>query len=515
MHRLPLNPEPLLALFMRKESAGSLAGDIEERFQRMCADRGRAAAILWFWRALLISIPSITFAALDLDRNRPRVTFTPRAPRRPDAPNDAQPSLEFLRPVPATPRKLSATVEAVICCDAPVAAPMHRGCAAAIDGGMILTACGLFFTIFNLLGGTFPVSKPAIAVMGAAPVLIAMFYGFVWVCVGGRTPGMRALHLTLINFDGNPPDGMSRWLRYLGASLGYCAGGLGLLWGLLDEESLAWHDHISKTFPTFHGPENNPFPVCRIMDNLYYVGTEDVASYLIVTPKGHFLLNSGYEDTPAMIRRSVDKLGFKITDVKILLNSQAHFDHVAGQAVLQKMTGAKIYSSEREFSVLESGGKTDPQWGREVTYPPVHVDHVVADGERVTLGGVTLTAHLTPGHSIGCTTWTMQVTDAGKIYDVVFVGGTAINPGVRLVDHPTYPGIAEDFKKTFQTLRSLKCDVFLGAHGGYYGMIEKFSRLEKGAQPNPFIDPEGYRAYVDAAEAHFLDQLSAEKVRQP
>lgn len=260
---------------------------------------------------------------------------------------------------------------------------------------------------------------------------------------------------------------------------------------------------------------NNPFPAYRIMDNLYYVGTEDIASYLIVTPKGHFILNSGYEETPAMIRRSVEKLGFKITDVKILLNSQAHFDHVAGQAALQKMTGAKIYSSEREVGVLESGGKTDSRYGREVTYPPVHVDHTVTDGERVTLGGVALTAHLTPGHSIGCTTWTMQATDAGRIYDVVFVGGTSINPGVRLVDHPTYPGIAEDFKRTFQTLRSLKCDVFLGAHGGYYGMIEKYKRLEKGAQPNPFIDPEGYRTYVDAAEARFLDQLSAEMARLP
>ena len=249
------------------------------------------------------------------------------------------------------------------------------------------------------------------------------------------------------------------------------------------------------------------------MDNLYYVGTEDIASYLIVTPKGHFLLNSGYEDTPAIIRGSVEKLGFKITDVKILLNSQAHLDHVAGQAALQQITGAKIYSSEREAGVLESGGKTDTRFGREVTYPPVHVDHTVSDGERVTLGGLTLTAHLTPGHSIGCTTWTMQATDAGKIYDVVFVGGTAINPGVRLVNHPTYPGIGEDYKRTFQTLRSLKCDVFLGAHGGYYGMIEKFKRLEKGARPSPFIDPQGYRAFVDAAEADFLAQLSAEKVR--
>jgi uncharacterized RDD family membrane protein YckC len=186
------------------------------------------------------------------------VTRTSTRPlRRPGLANDAQPSLDFLQPAPPAPRKLSTTVEAVIVCDAPVAAPMHRACAAAIDGSMILIACGLFLTVFYLMGGTFPMRKPAILVMGAAAILIAMFYGFVWVCAGGQTPGMRAFRLTLINFDGYAPDPVSRWLRFLGACLGYCAGGLGLLWALLDEESLAWHDHISKTFPTFHGPETS------------------------------------------------------------------------------------------------------------------------------------------------------------------------------------------------------------------------------------------------------------------
>jgi len=179
------------------------------------------------------------------------------ARRRAAAPNEAQPSLEFLQSAPSAPRKLSTTVEAVIVCDASVAGLMHRACAAAIDGSMILIACGLFLTVFYLLGGSFPSSKPAILIMAAAAALIAMFYGFVWVCAGGPTPGMRALRLTLINFDGYPPDPASRWLRYLGACLGYCAGGLGLLWALLDEETLTWHDHISQTFPTFHGPETS------------------------------------------------------------------------------------------------------------------------------------------------------------------------------------------------------------------------------------------------------------------
>jgi uncharacterized RDD family membrane protein YckC len=194
-------------------------------------------------------------------RHKPVNRTAPRAGRRPGAPNDAQPSLEFLQPAPLEPRKLSTTVEAVIDCDAPVATPMHRASAAAIDGAMIAIACGLFFGVFfvafHFLGGSFPSSKPVMLVMSAAAVLIAMFYGFVWVCAGGRTLGMRVTRLTLINFDGYPPDGASRWLRYLGACLGYCAGGLGLLWALLDEESLAWHDHISKTFPTFHGPETS------------------------------------------------------------------------------------------------------------------------------------------------------------------------------------------------------------------------------------------------------------------
>lgn len=186
-------------------------------------------------------------------RTSTRVTRRAGATHEPSA----QSSLEFLLPAPPTPRKLSTTVEAVIDCDAPVAAPMHRACAAAIDASMIVIACGLFLTVFYFLGGSLPSTKPVMLIMAAVAVCIAMFYGFVWVCAGSQTLGMRVLHLTLVDFDGYPPDGMSRWLRFAGACLGYCAGGLGLLWALLDEESLAWHDHISKTFPTFHGPETS------------------------------------------------------------------------------------------------------------------------------------------------------------------------------------------------------------------------------------------------------------------
>jgi metallo-beta-lactamase class B len=194
-----------------------------------------------------------------------------------------------------------------------------------------------------------------------------------------------------------------------------------------------------------------------------------------------------------------------------MLNGQAHFDHVAGQATMQKWTGAKIYSSAREVSVLETGGKTDPRWGKEVTYPPVKVDHIVEEGEKVTLGDVTLVAHMTPGHSIGCTTWTMTVTDGGRQYDVVFVGGTTINPGVHFVGQPTYPGIAEDYAKTFRLLRGLKCDVFLGAHGAYFGMLAKRERQKQQPDVNPFIDPVGYREFVERSEKTYLEQLRREQ----
>lgn len=184
-------------------------------------------------------------------------TSTRMQVRRTGTPDDAQSTLEFLQPAPAAPRKLSTTVEAVIDCDAPVAAPMHRACATAIDLSMVLISYGLFLTTFYLAGGSFPPGKAGFVVMSVSAILIALFYGFLWVCAGATTPGMRALRLTLINFDGYPPDRTSRWLRFMGACLGYCAGGLGLLWALLDEESLAWHDHISKTFPTFQGPETS------------------------------------------------------------------------------------------------------------------------------------------------------------------------------------------------------------------------------------------------------------------
>lgn len=257
-------------------------------------------------------------------------------------------------------------------------------------------------------------------------------------------------------------------------------------------------------------PGNEPFPAYKIAANIYYVGAADITSYLITTPAGHIVINAGYAETVPIVEAGIRKLGFNPRDVKILLNGQAHYDHVAGMAALQKLTGGKVYSSERDAPVLESGGVKDPRWGKEQTYPAVKVDHILRDGEAIKLGGVTVHTRLTPGHSLGCTTFTMTVEEGGKQLEVVFVGGTSINPGVHFVGKPTWPGIAEDFQKGFEVLKSLQCDLFLGAHGNYYGMKGKYERM--GAGGNPFVDPAGYRVFVAKSEKTFEAQLAQEKV---
>jgi metallo-beta-lactamase class B len=212
-----------------------------------------------------------------------------------------------------------------------------------------------------------------------------------------------------------------------------------------------------------------------------------------------------------LIRAGVESLGFKMRDIKILLASHAHSDHVAGHALARELTGARVYVMRGDDRVIASGGEGQYLYTRS-RWKPCPVDRVLEDGEKVTLGDVTLVARRTPGHTRGCTTWTWRVADEGKTYDVVVIGSPNVNPGYRLVDNKDYPEIADDFAKTFQTLKSLPCDVFLGAHGGYYGMIEKYERAQRpGHGGNPFVDPEGYRAYVELKEKAFRATLDAQR----
>ncbi len=256
-----------------------------------------------------------------------------------------------------------------------------------------------------------------------------------------------------------------------------------------------------------------PFPAHHVIANIYYVGSKGQANYLITTPKGNILINSGVEKSPPMIKDSIGKLGFKYNDTKILLISHAHFDHDAGSAQVIKETGAKYEVMDSDVPVVESGGKLDFNYGDKGgvnLYPPTKVDRVLHDGDKVSLGGTVLTAHKTPGHTKGCTTWTMQVQDGGKTLNVVIVGSPNVNPGYVLVGNKKYPGIVHDYEKTFRVLESLPVDVFLGAHGDYYGLDAKYAKLTPGGA-NPFIDPAGYKAYIANREAAFRKNLAEQQ----
>jgi metallo-beta-lactamase class B len=256
-----------------------------------------------------------------------------------------------------------------------------------------------------------------------------------------------------------------------------------------------------------------PFPAHHVIANVYFVGTQGMAVYLITTPAGNILINSGLEETVEMTKKSITDLGFKYADTKILLISHAHFDHDAGSAKIVKETGAHYEVMDADVPVVESGGKTDFQYGDkggEHSYPPVKVDRVLRDGDTVSLGGVTLTAHKTPGHTKGCTTWTLPVTDDGKTLNVVIVGGPNANAGYVLVNNKNYPEISEDFQKSFRLLKSLPTDVFLAAHGAFYGMEAKYAKLKAGG-PNPFIDRAGYDAYIAERQSTFEKELARQQ----
>jgi len=263
----------------------------------------------------------------------------------------------------------------------------------------------------------------------------------------------------------------------------------------------------------------NPFPPYRIVGNVYYVGSQGLASYLITTPQGHILINSSLPSSVPLIRESIEKLGFHFSDVKILLISHAHWDHCAGSAAVKELTGAKYMVMDADVPEIEAGGKGNFQYGDSPgsRYEPTKVDRVLHDGDEVKLGDTVLVAHLTPGHTKGTTTWTMKAREGSKTYNVVIVGSPNVNAGYKLVNNTLYPQIASDYERMFRVLKSLPCDIFLGAHGDYYGMEAKFAKMKEGG-PNPFIDPDGYKNYVAEKEQSFRAELAkqtAEAKQQP
>jgi metallo-beta-lactamase class B len=259
---------------------------------------------------------------------------------------------------------------------------------------------------------------------------------------------------------------------------------------------------------------NHALPPYRVIDNIYYVGSTEIAQFLITTPQGHILLDSGFEASVPRLRDNVAALGFRFEDIKVILTSHAHIDHVQAHALVRRLTGAMVVASARDGAFIEAGGKGESVYDGVYSWPPCPVDRVVSDGDEITLGGTTMTAHLTPGHTKGATTWTMRVKDpsgdpAARALEVVFFPSANINPGVRLVGNARYPAIAQDFEHSFAVWKALPCDVFLAVHGSFYGMREKRKRQESGATTNPFIDPAGYRRFVAEAENSFRAELAS------
>ena len=242
------------------------------------------------------------------------------------------------------------------------------------------------------------------------------------------------------------------------------------------------------------------FPPHRIAGNLYYVGSESLASFLIATPEGHILINTNWEDSVETLRASVEDLGFNFEDIEIILGSHAHGDHMQGDALVKEMTGASVMAMADDIPGLlriQPGGKPHP------------VDRILEDGDEVMLGGSTLVARLTPGHTPGCTTWTMTVEEGDETYNVVIVGSMGSNPGFQFVNNTTNPTIVDQYKKGFSVLSSLSVDIPLASHPAMYNMADKYERL--GQSPNPYIDPEGYRAEIEAVETLFLDVLASQE----
>jgi metallo-beta-lactamase class B len=255
--------------------------------------------------------------------------------------------------------------------------------------------------------------------------------------------------------------------------------------------------------------QNDAVEPFRIIGNIYYVGANEVTSYLITSPEGDILLDGGFPETAPLIERNIQKLGFKLTDVKALISTHAHYDHAGGLAELKRVTGATFYASAADTPLLAAGGKGDFAFGDRFLFPPVKADRVVEDNQVIRVGTAAMHAHLTPGHTKGCTTWTADVIENGEKHTAVFICSISMPGGYKLVNNTKYPKIAEDYKQTYKKMRALNADVFLGSHASFWDMEGKRKKIGSGA--NPFIDPAGYKEFLDDNQKVFEDELKKQQ----
>jgi metallo-beta-lactamase class B len=249
------------------------------------------------------------------------------------------------------------------------------------------------------------------------------------------------------------------------------------------------------------GGWNDPFPPHRVMDNLYYVGTAMLSSYLLTTPDGHILISSNYETSVPIIRDNVEALGFDFGDIEILISGHAHPDHIEGDALVKRLTGAEVVVGRREVPAMRAF--------RTPSGDELPIDRIVDDGDTVSLGGTSLTAHLLPGHTPGCLAWSTELEEAGRRY-FTLIECSLNGEFLQYVDNADYPTIVEDMRATYAKARQLPVQVFLSSHGVFYGLEEKFARLQtrQADEPNPYIDPDGYQAHVDEFERSFETALA-------
>jgi len=257
-----------------------------------------------------------------------------------------------------------------------------------------------------------------------------------------------------------------------------------------------------------------PYEPVRIIGNLYYVGTYDLAVYLLTTPDGHILVNTGINDSDAPIRANVEKLGFKFTDVKLLLATHGHWDHVAGMAEIKRLTGARMLMHEGDAELLETGGGYDFRFpnGRGAVYEPIKVDQRLKEGDVVRHGGMALTVHHHPGHTKGATSFTFVVREAGRDYNVLIVNMGSINPGVNVGFMPAFPEITSAYATTLAKQKQLRPDVWVSSHAGHFNLHDKYKPGDA-YDPQRFVDPQGYQAKIARYEKLYLDQLAKDKAR--
>ena len=269
--------------------------------------------------------------------------------------------------------------------------------------------------------------------------------------------------------------------------------------------------NLEVALPGFQIPEawmtnHEPF---RVIGNLYGVGGQDLSVFLITSDEGHILVNTAVEGSIKDISANIDSLGFSINDVKVLLSMQSHFDHTADLALIKELTGAKMYATKKDAPILEDGGVSDPHFGGVETFRPIKVDKIIKDGEIISVGSTKLKVHYHPGHTEGSSSYSMQVEESGKVYDVLIANMGTINPGKKMIVDPTYEGVSEDFAFTYKDQKMMNVDIWVAAHKSHYGFYDKYQPNQT-YDPETFLDPDGYLDAIEALEIVYIKLVNVE-----